>query len=1138
MKRIIYPLLLVFLASLGYQSQAQVLVTVGNGTSTTATYSTGQTPFGTYYHDDRTQMLFTASEIIAAGGFAGSIVNLAFNVSSAASQPMNGFNVEIGTTTATSITSMQGGLTNVYTATSHTATNGWNEFTFNTPFTWNGTDNIIVNVCFDNTSYTSNSLVYYTSTSFTSVYSRYADSWAGAGCQMSTSGGLYNGNERANIRFGFLPPVANDAGVQAILSPSLPTCDLDSIDIELVLNNFGSDTLTNCSVHYKVGTSAVVSQLYTGTVPPLGGTDTVVIATENFSNLDDLLVYTTMPNGIQDSLSSNDSLMMTVATGLTGTFSIPNDYATINDAVSDLEEFGVCDSVIFNIAAGTYNEQVIFGDIVGTSEDATVTFQSATGNVNDVTITHAGNSSTSGFVIDFAGGDWITFRDVKIQNTGSYYGQVVSISGQSDNITVEDCWLKGIGGTSTTYQSLINISGTPNNTTFQGNTLEKGSCWFYSTSGSTTTKKENLVMEDNLMKDQSYYGSYIYYWDGVEFHGNTIKNDSAFQYSTGYYAMGRWYYVDNFNVTNNYVGATAGNGWYYGMYMYSCVGSSNPRSVMANNCIITGNNNSSAYYALYMSQSGLVDIYNNSFTRAGTNSSYAGYIYQGGAINLKNNNFINYGSNWALYVNGGFTVNESDHNNYYNTGGALVYMGNTSYNTLEDLQNGTGQDMNSVSVDPAWVDLMACITCNDTVADAGTPVGSVTEDILGNTRSTVNPDIGAVEFVNANSFDLGANDTVCGNEILLEAGPAQSVAWGVSENGGATQSYTTSAITLAASGNEPSDFEVDVIIATEFCGNATDAVTLRLVPDADLDSSAHICADEDLTLVPGGGSGATYMWSTGATTSTIDVEGSGSYSVVKMEEGCESEATISVTQSTAVELSDVEGCADDAPITVDASIPNGNSYAWSGGNAANAAANNFDDEGVYTVTATDAFGCVSETEFELFILGDPKADIDYTGSAGTAYLFSSAGSDEIGPNTDYLWTFNSIDTSTQANPTYIFPWNGTPTTYPVTLEVDNGCETDIASLNLVVDPLGVAELKAATFQVYPNPTNGNVFITAKDGWKDLNVTIMDNAGRVVMTEAFTGAQMVELNVAHLAAGSYLIQLSDNELNETQTLIIQ
>jgi len=945
--------------------------------------------------------------------------------------------------------------------------------------------------------------------------------------------------EAEDYNLTILPPFNNDAGIGAILNPVVPTCDLDSVDIDVSVQNLGSDTLQNCSIYYQVNTSTPVAMYYTGSVAPQGGLDTLTIANVSFTNGDDLTVWTELPNGVQDSLNANDEKSMVTATGLSGTFGIPGDYATINDAATDLESFGVCGDVIFNIAAGTYNEQVEFNEIIGTSEDATVTFQSASGNASDVVITYAGTSSANGYVIKFDGADYITFSDVKMTNTGSYYGNVAVIAGQSDHITLDGNWLKGNTGTSTNYQSVINMPGTGSDITLSNNRIEKGSCWFYSNSGSTATKKMNLTIEDNKMKDQTYYGGYIWYFDGVEFNRNTITNDSAFQYGYGYYGMGYWYYCDNFNITSNYCGATTGNGWYYAMYMYSCVGSSNPRSVMANNCITTGNTTSStAYYALYMSQSGLLDIYNNSFTRSGNNNSYAGYIYQGGAINIKNNSFANMGTGYALYMVGGFTVNESDNNNYYNTGGSLTYWGNSVYQTVEAMSEATGQDENSVSTDPNWQDLFTCVTCNDTLSDAGTPLSTVGTDIAGNTRSPQTPDIGAMEFVNANSFSLGGDDTLCGNELLMEAGPAQSVAWGVSENGGSTQTYTTSSITLNPASSEPSNFAVNVVLSTEFCGNATDDVVIRLVPDATLDSSAHICADETATLTPGGGSAATYAWSNGATTATVDADAPGMYTVTKMEDGCESSATISVTQSVAVELADVEGCEDDAPLTVDATIPDGSSYAWSGGSAQTAAANEFSASGAYSVTATDIHGCVSTADFDLLVLGEPDADIDYVGTAGTAFLFSSANTTNTSPNTTYLWTFNSIDTSSAANPQYVFPWNGAATTYPVTLVVDNGCGESLKNIEITVDPVGVDELEIKAFEVYPNPATDNFFIAAGSDFNTLDVTIIDNAGRSVYTQSFNGQQVIEVNASELASGAYLIKMVSETSSEVQTLIVQ
>ena len=215
----------------------------------------------------------------------------------------------------------------------------------------------------------------------------------------------------------------------------------------------------------------------------------------------------------------------------------------------------------------------------------------------DVVITYAGTKLSKWICCNQVRRSEITSRlaDVKMTNTGSYYGNVAVIDGPSDHITLDGNWLKG----NTPEQAQIIPVGSSTcqvqeaTSRLTNNRIEKGSCWFYSNSGSTAAKKMNLTIEDNKMKDQTYYGGYIWYFDGVEFNRNTITNDSAFQYGYGYYGMGYWYYCDNFNITSNYVAAlpleTAGT---TRCTCIQCVGSSNPRSVMANNCMTTGNTTS------------------------------------------------------------------------------------------------------------------------------------------------------------------------------------------------------------------------------------------------------------------------------------------------------------------------------------------------------------------------------------------------------------------------------------------------------------------------------------------------------------------------------------------------------------------
>jgi len=124
-------------------------------------------PFTTYWMDGRTQMLFTAAEIAAAGGSAGAISKIGFNVISAASQTMNGFSVKFQHTTATSISAwVTTGWTNVFTGTYAVPGTGWRYIDLTNPsFLYNGTSNLLVEICFDNSSYTSYSPVYATTIS-------------------------------------------------------------------------------------------------------------------------------------------------------------------------------------------------------------------------------------------------------------------------------------------------------------------------------------------------------------------------------------------------------------------------------------------------------------------------------------------------------------------------------------------------------------------------------------------------------------------------------------------------------------------------------------------------------------------------------------------------------------------------------------------------------------------------------------------------------------------------------------------------------------------------------------------------------------------------------------------------------------
>ncbi len=133
-------------------------VSASDYTSTGSTTGTGSTIlFRTGARDCRTQFLFTAAELQALGMSAGFITRLSFSIASGntATQAMNGFNVRLAHTSATALNTgfQSASFTTVYSASSYTPSgSGWQPLDLQPWFQWNGLDNLLVEVCFDNNS--------------------------------------------------------------------------------------------------------------------------------------------------------------------------------------------------------------------------------------------------------------------------------------------------------------------------------------------------------------------------------------------------------------------------------------------------------------------------------------------------------------------------------------------------------------------------------------------------------------------------------------------------------------------------------------------------------------------------------------------------------------------------------------------------------------------------------------------------------------------------------------------------------------------------------------------------------------------------------------------------------------------------
>ncbi|MBX7240958.1 MAG: HYR domain-containing protein [Bacteroidia bacterium] len=160
-----------------------VLRSIGTGNTFNNTQFTSVTPYNGYWHDSRFQMLIRASELTAAGFVPGLLRSLSFNIGAKYSnQNYQNFNIKLACTPLTTISAFQNtGFSTVYTGTVGTIA-GINTYNFTNPYQWDGVSNIIIEVCYDNTSYYRSDPVYYTTTTFNSVIYTYGDN--NTGCSM------------------------------------------------------------------------------------------------------------------------------------------------------------------------------------------------------------------------------------------------------------------------------------------------------------------------------------------------------------------------------------------------------------------------------------------------------------------------------------------------------------------------------------------------------------------------------------------------------------------------------------------------------------------------------------------------------------------------------------------------------------------------------------------------------------------------------------------------------------------------------------------------------------------------------------------------------------------------------------------
>jgi hypothetical protein len=386
---------------------AQINITLGTGTAAHSNTDAG--PINQFYRSLHAQTVYTAAELNTAGVNGGTITKLGFYIVSGVTNPLPNYTIKLKHTSAGDAATYDGtGLTTVYNNASYNPTaGGFDMLTFTTPFNWNGVDNILVDICFDQVSaYTSTGVVRVYNTAVTNGYIFIRDDSAPQ-CGLACNSIL---NSKPQVQLEFLPPAPLDLGVSAFVRPLGSKICFGTDTVIATLKNYGS-AIADFSVNQTT--------LTVNTTGPNASTFTVAITSGTLAT-----------NATQDfTLSTNFNL------GTVGTYKFKGYTTVIGDgtAVNDTARLTITRAPVFATSV-LPNDSVCLGVPVQINTSFSSTKQVGTGTLQ--------NTSTS-YPAPY--GNWyegakhqFLFLASELTSAGLTAGNINSLAFNATNLNASD----------------------------------------------------------------------------------------------------------------------------------------------------------------------------------------------------------------------------------------------------------------------------------------------------------------------------------------------------------------------------------------------------------------------------------------------------------------------------------------------------------------------------------------------------------------------------------------------------------------------------------------------------------------------------------------------------------------------------
>lgn len=576
-----------------------------------------------------------------------------------------------------------------------------------------------------------------------------------------------------------------------VLSNSLDISAMEATNSFNIGNNPMSITAANLTAATNI-TSFDVGYNINGGTPVTQTVNTVNLAPGNFTTINftnqlnistpgiyTIKIWARNPNNQGAGNDGNDTItrVVQVCYPLNGTYTIDangsggSNFTSFTDAVNQLIICGVNGPVTFQVASGTYTEQIRIPFISGVSATNTISFEGA--GQNNTILTYGSQVAGSQYTLQLDGAAYVTLKNMTVRSTNSSFGWTIHMTGSGGvmnnslyNLSIE-CQGGGSSGTSTNFIPLVFSGSNTSYSTGQlaySNTVD--SCtmdggYFSMVFYGNTSSNSNFgnYFRNNNFQNFYYYGIYANYLHEIKLMDNTITGRTSGTYTTNGYGM----YIINSSNSYPYLheitGNRVSNTGTYGIYFSSTSGSVGSRGLIANNMIGGAYTSTNNNYGIYINSSYWWNIYNNSIHLNTNVSGDAIGMYVNNGTNNFNvdarNNMIqitgNAGNPLALYASSSTAFSDLDYNNYYVANGAnLISIGQnltaTSFKGYASLNNNS---YNLASPYQSATELRysnGCIT--------GIQLSQITKDIDGDTRTST-PNVGCDEFVNASTNDIG-----------------------------------------------------------------------------------------------------------------------------------------------------------------------------------------------------------------------------------------------------------------------------------------------------------------------------------------------------------------------------------------------